>query len=234
MVCISQDVHLNFGKVANRLFCGQIFVTSWVVALDAGFTVYTLSTVLAIVFQNGHSKNPYCVGIEGILDAYRQIVHTLQFYGPTNFAPVISHVARFAEKQKEENKGYFVLLILTDGIISDMEETKEAIVKAASLPMSIIIIGVGPADFREMTVLDGDYRRIESRGRKAERDIVQFVPFRDYVSTSIQSGQTAVSKSGQLARAVLAEIPDQFLEYMDKMGVSPQSPQAEFTLPRQK
>lgn len=42
---------------------------------------------------------------------------------------------------------YYVLLMITDGVISDMGATKEAIVNAARLPMSIIIVGVGPAEF---------------------------------------------------------------------------------------
>ncbi|MEQ2230741.1 Copine-8, partial [Ilyodon furcidens] len=42
---------------------------------------------------------------------------------------------------------YFVLLMITDGVISDMVQTKEAVVNAASLPLSIIIVGVGPAEF---------------------------------------------------------------------------------------
>ena len=40
-------------------------------------------------------------------------------------------------------QNYFVLLIITDGVISDMSETLGAIVTASSLPMSIIIVGVG-------------------------------------------------------------------------------------------
>ena len=40
-------------------------------------------------------------------------------------------------------QNYYVLLILTDGVISDFYETKEAIVNASHLPMSIIIVGVG-------------------------------------------------------------------------------------------
>lgn len=54
-----------------------------------------------------------------------------------------------------------------------MEQTKEAIVSAASLPLSIIIVGIGNADFEAMHVLDGDEIRLSSRGRIAERDIVQ-------------------------------------------------------------
>ena len=41
----------------------------------------------------------------------------------------------------EGAKNYFILLIITDGIITDMAETVLAIVRASHLPMSIIIIG---------------------------------------------------------------------------------------------
>jgi hypothetical protein len=51
---------------------------------------------------------------------------------------------------------YHVLVIVTDGVINDMQETVDAIVDIALLPVSIIIVGVGDADFSKMTVLDGD------------------------------------------------------------------------------
>lgn len=37
-----------------------------------------------------------------------------------------------------------------------MDQTKEAIVAASALPMSIIIVGVGGADFAMMEELDSD------------------------------------------------------------------------------
>ncbi|XP_006759123.2 PREDICTED: copine-5 [Myotis davidii] len=129
---------------------------------------------------NGNQDNPSCCGIDGILEAYHQSLRTVQLYGPTNFAPVVTHVARNAAEVQDGSQ-YSVLLIITDGVISDMAQTKEAIVNAAKLPMSIIIIGVGQAEFDAMVELDGDEVRISSRGKLAERDIVQFVPFRDYV-----------------------------------------------------
>ena len=46
--------------------------------------------------------------------------------------------------------------MLTDGAISDMDNTKRAIIAASSLPMSIIIVGVGRADFSAMDLLDAD------------------------------------------------------------------------------
>uniref|UniRef100_A0A3Q0QWR8 Copine 8 n=1 Tax=Amphilophus citrinellus TaxID=61819 RepID=A0A3Q0QWR8_AMPCI len=121
---------------------------------------------------NGNPQNPYCAGIDGVMEAYYQSLKSVQLYGPTNFSPVINHVARYASSVKDGSQ-YFVLLIITDGVISDMAQTKESIVNASCLPMSIIIVGVGPAEFDAMVELDGDEVRISSRGRYAERDIVQ-------------------------------------------------------------
>lgn len=80
---------------------------------------------------------------------------------------------------------YYVLLIITDGVITDLDETRQAIVNAAKLPMSIIIVGVGGADFGAMEFLDGDGGSLRSpSGEVAIRDIVQFVPFRQFQNVS--------------------------------------------------
>ncbi|RXN35390.1 copine-8-like isoform X2 [Labeo rohita] len=175
---------------------------------------------------NGNIENPYCNGIEGILEAYHQSLKTVQLYGPTNFAPVVNHVARYAAAVQDGSQ-YFVLLIITDGVISDMSQTKEAIVNAAKLPMSIIIVGVGQAEFDAMVELDGDDIRISSRGKLAERDIVQFVPFRDYMD---RTGNHVLSMA-RLAKDVLAEIPDQFISYMKSRGIKPNPAPPPYTPP---
>ena len=51
---------------------------------------------------------------------------------------------------------FFVLLILTDGVINDMDATKKTIIDNSNLPFSIIIVGVGDADFSLMDELDSD------------------------------------------------------------------------------
>uniref|UniRef100_A0A4W3HQ39 Copine 8 n=1 Tax=Callorhinchus milii TaxID=7868 RepID=A0A4W3HQ39_CALMI len=175
---------------------------------------------------NGNPQNPYCQGIEGVMESYYRTLKTVQLYGPTNFAPVINHVARYAAPI-EDGSQYFILLIITDGVISDMAQTKESIVNAACFPMSIIIVGVGPAEFDAMEELDGDEIRISSRGRYAERDIVQFVPFRDYVD---RTGNHVLSMA-RLAKDVLAEIPDQFLSYMKSRGIKPSPAPPPYTPP---
>lgn len=39
-----------------------------------------------------------------------------------------------------------------DGVITDLQETMDALVHAADMPLSILIVGVGGADFKEMEV----------------------------------------------------------------------------------
>ena len=87
----------------------------------------------------------------------------------------------------------------------------QAIVDASSLPLSIIIVGVGNADFDAMDELDGDTVRLTAPdGRMAVRDIVQFVPFRNFLG----KGTNAQISRLHLAKEVLAEIPEQFLGFM--------------------
>ncbi|KAG5067108.1 hypothetical protein AAZX31_04G184100 [Glycine max] len=161
---------------------------------------------------NGSSHYCEVEGIQGILMAYTSALLNVSLAGPTLFGPVISTAALIAS-QSVANGGrkYFVLLIITDGVVTDLQETKDAIVKASDLPLSILIVGVGGADFKEMEVLDADKgERLESSyGRVASRDIVQFIPFRE-----VQSGLSVV-------QAFLAELPAQFLTYVRSRNIQP-------------
>lgn len=92
---------------------------------------------------------------------------------------------------------------------------------ASTLPLSIIIVGVGNADFEAMEELDGDTVRLTAPdGRMAARDIVQFVPFRNFLRQGINSQLSRL----HLAKEVLAEIPDQFLGYMKTNRIVPKAP----------
>lgn len=164
---------------------------------------------------NLNGSSDYCEveGIQGIMTAYMSALYNVSLAGPTIFGPVITSAADIANQSlmKGERK-YFVLLIITDGVITDLQETMDALVHAADLPLSILIVGVGGADFKEMEILDADKEKLEStRGRVAVRDIVQFVSFRD-----VQGGDSVL-------QALLAELPSQFLEYMRLKRIQPTS-----------
>lgn len=80
--------------------------------------------------------------------------------------------------------------------------------------MSIIIVGIGGADFDQMEQLDADDAPLFSNQSKsyAKRDIVQFVPFRD-----------CKNDPSKLAKQVLAEIPTQLTQYFMSKNIRPNS-----------
>ncbi|CAM9223467.1 unnamed protein product, partial [Choristocarpus tenellus] len=110
---------------------------------------------------------------------------------------------------------YCVLCIITDGRIHDINETRDAIVEASSLPLSIVVVGVGNHDFTPMRDLDSDNEKLMSlSGKVAVRDVVQFVPFNDF------QGRDSTSQHA-LAKHVLQEIPSQFLSFMKSKNILP-------------
>jgi hypothetical protein len=96
-----------------------------------------------------------------------------------------------------------------------MQRTIDAIVAASALALSIVIVGVGSADFSGMEALDGDrHALVSSNNVKCERDIVQFVEFnslKDYDPV-------------QLAKATLTEIPGQLISFFKKYKIAPLPP----------
>ena len=54
------------------------------------------------------------------------------------------------EQVTQANQKYFILLIITDGIINDMQKTIDQVVRGSNLPLSIIIVGVGSDEFESM------------------------------------------------------------------------------------
>jgi hypothetical protein len=152
-------------------------------------------------------NNPNIKGIHNIVKCVKDIVPKLTFSEPTLFAPTLRVI--FDTIRSVGNKGlsYHVVLLLTDGVIDDMDDTIDEIVNAATLPVSIVIVGVGDADFTNMDILDCDNGFLTSKktGKTSNRDIVQFVPFKK-----------VNNDAKLLAEMVLEELPGQVEGYFNK------------------
>lgn len=165
---------------------------------------------------NGDIFRPEVKGVSGILHAYNNSLSRVKLAGPTYFNKILEYVNGYAKYSEQElsqcNQKYTILLILTDGIINDMAETIKQVVIGSDLPLSVVIIGVGSADFSAMEELDGDVTPLYSTilGRPRNRDIVQFVPFNDFKADPTR-----------LAKEVLQEIPGQLIDYFVGKNIRP-------------
>ncbi|XP_078400284.1 copine-2 isoform X2 [Cetorhinus maximus] len=208
-------------KKKNYKNSGIIVVKSCKVTRDYSFLDYILGgcqlmfTVgIDFTASNGSPRDAsslhYINSMESneYLAAIWAVGQIIQDYDSDKMFPALGFGAQLPPDWKQ----YFILLIITDGVISDMDETRHAIVQAAKLPMSIIIIGVGNADFAAMEFLDGDNRVLRSyTGEEATRDIVQFVPFREFRNAPKET----------LAKSVLAELPQQVVQYFKQRNLPP-------------
>ncbi|KAK0599095.1 hypothetical protein LWI29_002329 [Acer saccharum] len=227
------SAHRNHEKVLkSQLFVDKCIEKEQYTFLDYISSGFELNFMVAVDFtaSNGNPRNPNSLhyidpsgrlnsyqqveGVDGIMAAYASALHNVALAGPTLFGPVINMAAQIAGQSlsQDDRSKYFVLLIITDGVLTDLQETKDALVRASDLPLSILIVGVGGADFTQMEILDADNgRRLESStGRVATRDIVQFVPMREVHSGRISAVQ-----------ALLEELPGQFLTYVRPRDIKP-------------
>lgn len=153
---------------------------------------------------NGSDASPEIAGIDNVLKTYRDVSSKVKLLGPTHFAPMLQKTKELVLAGQDE-KMYYILLILTDGEIHDMEETMKQIkdISDRQLPVSIIIVGVGSENFANMVKLDGDDVELA----EGCRDLVQFVKYEDVIARS-----KAEEANENLAALVLEEVPGQFVK----------------------
>lgn len=160
--------------------------------------------------------DPFCDGVEGLVRAYKATLGRIQLHGPTIFSEVLSTVGVIVSRRTEaayragnSTLAYTVLLILTDGVISDYDATVRELIRLSSLPLSIVIIGIGSEDFGRMYALDSSKGPLRRGVEFAKRPFVQFVPYQQF------KGDLSA-----LAERVLGNIPDQVISYIEKVGNS--------------
>eukprot|EP00548_Thalassiothrix_antarctica_P011608 CAMPEP_0194159326 /NCGR_PEP_ID=MMETSP0152-20130528/77766_1 /TAXON_ID=1049557 /ORGANISM="Thalassiothrix antarctica, Strain L6-D1" /LENGTH=681 /DNA_ID=CAMNT_0038868879 /DNA_START=51 /DNA_END=2094 /DNA_ORIENTATION=- len=133
-------------------------------------------------FQCGPAAEYY--GVKGILDAYKETFSSgLIMSKPTIITEVIQMAAARAAQsqqvaQSQGKQSYTILLILTDGSVSDPAATAEVLREASAAPLSVVIVGIGNADFSAMQFLDDC--------AQGEGDIAQFVPFNSYRNHGVE------------------------------------------------
>lgn len=177
-----------------------------------GFGAKWKNRDLPFCFPLTGEKGHYTIkGIKSVQDTYVNAVSNLKFGGPTCLAHVIEKAANLSERENmsQYKQVYTVLLVITDGVINDLDRTIRRVVSVSHLPLTILIVGIGPADFSLMEQFHTD-RDVKLKNDKtkeeADRQNTYFAAFR---KENISTGGNA-----SVAREAFAALSMQVTEYM--------------------
>ncbi|XP_038014505.1 LOW QUALITY PROTEIN: copine-1 [Motacilla alba alba] len=224
------DQFLEFDKQSNRAGAWQLLHRAEVIKNNLNPCWRKFSCSLQ-TFCGGDFNKPIKVQFanhdsDGSHDLIGTLEMTLAHMQTADAGSLVEYECIHPEKKQKKNsyknsgitrikscKQYFILLIITDGEITDLDQTRQTIVNVSKLPMFIIIVGVGEANFKAMEFLDGDNGVLKSvTGEPAAWDIVQFVPFQQFKNAPREA----------LSQMVLAEVPKQ-LAAMNGRGGPPET-----------
>jgi len=178
-------------------------------------------------------------GVQGILDTYVQTRELIKMgdmgtatggdmdwrankgrYYCDDFYQIINTVSdkaeadmmiKFPPGSHQLPSDYYIIFFVIDGDGFDRDGTIRALVRASSLPVSIVLIGVGCSKFSNLSKYDADDMPLSVDGVSTIRDVVQFVKFNDCKT----NGTVDMNK---LAAEVLAEIPTQVETFIGLYG----------------
>lgn len=201
------------------------------------------------------SQRGTCADFAEFSRSYRHALTKWRLSGPRHFAPIIEESCSLADREVdreaaysasliandafsdppigEGNKDwqvllpptYTILIILTCGPPEDLKETLDAMTRASSLPVSIVVIDVNDMelanDFR-LRLLDERGRTTEEmrqmysflshlNDKKPERPNVHFVQYRKHPLMGEISDE-------ELMLDILSSVPAQYLEYCRARG----------------
>lgn len=181
------------------------------------------TTVSHCFAVNGNIFAPEIRGVHEVMRCYTRCLEEIKFHGPSGLAPIIEFCCNIASEREvtQDNQFYFIIVIFSNGRISDPEATIDALVAMSFLPVSVVFVGIAgdipegegeewAPDFSQLEKFDGDNQSlIDQDGRSAKRDCIQFVDF------------TKNHKDADFAKELMAEIPKQIKDFFEEKNIIP-------------
>ena len=161
--------------------------------------------------KNINASNQKIHSLQKVVEEYDEFLNKIILSSPSSICPIID---KFKEEiQKSSNpKSFNVLMIITDGCISDYKEVIDSVIEGQNLPMCINIIGIGAQPPKQMKRLNGDFGSIkDSKGNRLERKVLNYFHLNDYTQ------KNNINKNFKMLKGDLMKtIPHNVTEYLNK------------------
>lgn len=152
--------------------------------------------------------------LKDVLKDYRKTLGHCQLCSPAVFAPCLEFIIPRIEANLEKNPdNYTTVVFLANESDKGMAKTLDWMVKASNLPLSILILGIGDADFSEFGIFTKDTRKlIGSNLEHIKRDFVNFMKF---------DGKAVRKNPAQFVEKIFSALPTQIIEYYEMVDRNP-------------
>ncbi|XGW10483.1 hypothetical protein V3C99_012179 [Haemonchus contortus] len=183
------------------------------------FAAFGTGAKIPPTFQESHefhlnfNVDPICLGLDGVIEAFRKAHSIVSPTRTAKFASIVSHAIRMSHRSGFRGLHYHVLAIFTRGVPTDIKELSNAIIAASDAPLSVIIIGIGKNDFSSLV-------KLAAKRKEGTRSCLQFIALSDIMDSSdLQSEIRA-----RLAQKALRAIPEQMTEFMHSANIAAKPP----------
>lgn len=134
--------------------------------------------------MTGDFMDPFVESNNELLNCYEGTLKSVQLALPVYFSAVLKFVCDIANNEMKKAggivnlKNYFVLTILMAGMIDDFQDTMNEMLKAANLPISIIVINISKNT--EENDSEKFIKKAFPAFKKSERVYVDLLDFESY------------------------------------------------------
>ena len=135
----------------------------------------------------GDYSDPFIENEDQMLSCYAETIKAVEITLPIYYKPIVKFVCDLAQMEigtasdATQIKNYYVLTLLMAVIIDDIEDSINEILRAAELPISVIIIKVGDganADNDSLKLFDNSKQIFD----RCERVFIEMIDFSQYKS----------------------------------------------------
>ena len=163
-------------------------------------------------FNINFQIDPNINTIEKVIEEYHKCINKIEFSGPTNVFPILN---RFVNKIKNDKiiNNYNIFLLLTDGLIDDMNNAIDILIESSNYPISVIIVGIGDENFDQMEFFNQDsFPMISRKNIKRIRCSVKFLNFSKFNNNE-----------NLLCQSIMEFLYNDIIEYYNIKNISPSS-----------
>jgi hypothetical protein len=212
-----------------------------------GFSVFGLGAKLPPLFDtvnncfslNLNMFNPEVNGYLGMFDSYTKILSKVDLYGPANLSESLESFLNFLSSEKFDHKEQFYALgiFIVTSRITDIVNSIMLLNKTSHYPCSVIVIGCGDEYQLETKNCPNEYEFLNKMDTEEPFEyihntygvLIKTRPFRpntqfiDFFTIFEEYGQGLRKESvGKLIlKSIFSKISNQFLNYVNKIGVPP-------------